>query len=226
MKPYFPKTPNLIASIFRNQIWGFNTNKKNIYLTFDDGPTPEITEWVLAMLKQHNAKATFFCLGKNIEQHPAIFKKIIDNNHAIGNHTYSHTNGWKTSIENYISNTLQAEKILSKSYPNFNKLKLFRPPYGKIRSKQSKKIAELNYNIIMWSVISYDFDVKVSEDNCYNNVINNAKNGSIIVFHDSVKAFKNLKVVLPKVLEFYSKKGYNFKKIETIDIAVPDLLTY
>ena len=214
MKPYFVKTPSLIQKVFKNQIWSLSTKNKEIYLTFDDGPTPEITPWVLNTLQQYSALATFFCIGKNIEEHPTIFQQIIDKGHAIGNHTYKHLNGWKTTNDEYLDSVLKTEKTIQKFKLETRNPKLFRPPYGKIKKLQAKALIKNSYNIIMWTVLSADFDTTINEEKCLNNVIENAKNGTIIVFHDSIKAFDKLQIVLPKVLAFYSKKGYTFKKIE------------
>ncbi len=213
MNAYFVKTPNLIPVIYRNQIWSFSSKQKNIYLTFDDGPTPKITDWVLDILHQYNANATFFCIGKNIEAHPSIFRRIIDDGHAIGNHTYNHFNGWKTSTKEYLNSVLKTEKLIQNLKPQTSNL-LFRPPYGKIKKAQTRSLIENKYTIIMWTVLSADFDMTIDADECLNNVIKNVENGSVIVFHDSVKAFDKLQVVLPKVLEHYSKKGYAFKRID------------
>ncbi len=219
MKPYFVKTPSLIPILYRNQIWSFSSLEKNIYLTFDDGPTPVITDWVLEVLQQYDAKATFFCIGKNIEEHPTIFKKIINQGHTIGNHTYNHLNGWKTSTKEYLDSVLKMEKLIQILKPKTLNLEprtsnlLFRPPYGKIKASQTKSLQKLGYKTIMWSVLSADFDTTVDANKCLDNVIKNTENGSVIVFHDSVKAFDKLKVVLPKVLEHFNKKGYTFKRI-------------
>ncbi len=212
MKPYFVKIPSLIPVLFQNQTWNFSSIEKNIYLTFDDGPSPIITNWVLDTLRQYNAEATFFCIGKNIEAHPTIFKRIIDDGHAIGNHTYDHLNGWKILNKEYLDSVLKTEEIIEKS--QITNRKLFRPPYGKIKKSQTKLLIENNYTVIMWSILSADFDVTVSANKCLANVIKNVENGSIIVFHDSVKAFEKLQIVLPKVLEYFSEKGFAFKKIE------------
>ena len=218
MKPYFIKTPSLIPALYSNQIWSFSSEKKELFLTFDDGPTPEITDWTLDILKDFDAKATFFCIGKNIEEHPAIFKRIILEGHSVGNHTHNHVKGWKTITKDYLENTQKAQEVLNQLSEK-NELKLFRPPYGKIKTSQTKQLIQLGYTIVMWSVLSADFDQYISEEQCYSNVIKNASSGSIIVFHDSVKASKNLKATLPKVLEYFSKKGYTFKKIEATNIA-------
>jgi peptidoglycan/xylan/chitin deacetylase (PgdA/CDA1 family) len=212
MKPYFVKTPSFVPVLYQHQIWSFSSKQKNIYITFDDGPTPKITDWVLDTLQRYNASATFFCIGKNIEIHPTIFMRIIDDGHAIGNHTYNHLNGWKTSNENYLDSILKTEKLIEKY--QISNHKLFRPPYGKIKKVQSKLLIENEYTIIMWSILSADFDMTIDADKCLDNVIKNVKNGSVIVFHDSEKTFEKLKVVLPKVLEHFSKKGFSFKRIE------------
>jgi len=206
MKPYLVKTPNFIPKLFRNQVWNFSTKKKVLYLTFDDGPTPEITDWVLDTLQKYNAKATFFCIGKNIEQHPEIFQNILEQGHTVGNHTYNHLNGWKTNTEEYLQSILKTEKLIQKS-------KIFRPPYGKIKPSQTKLLIEHNYKIIMWSVLSGDFDSEITSEKCLNNVLKNTEKGSVIVFHDSIKAFEKLQIVLPQILEYFSKKGCIFKKI-------------
>ena len=206
MKPYLVKTPSLIKFLFRNWVWSLSKKEKAIYLTFDDGPTPEITEWVLNQLKKYNAKATFFCIGKNTQQHPEIFEKIIKNSHSIGNHTHNHLNGLKTTTSNYIKNIEDSEDYIQKSI-------LFRPPYGKLRFSQSRKIRKKGYKIIMWDVLSADFDTSITKEKCLENVIGYTTKGSIIVFHDSIKAANKLKFVLPKVLEYYTEKGFVFKKI-------------
>mgnify|MGYP006082000453 CR=1 FL=1 len=202
-----------MMSLFSKYTWRFPSNKKEIFLTFDDGPTPEITQFVLSELKKYNARATFFCIGKNIKNYPEIFSEIISDGHSIGNHTQNHLNGWKTTTENYIENVLECSKTISQ----FNKLtikqQLFRPPYGKIKKSQAKKILDKGYNIIMWDVLSADFDTTISKEICLQNVLNNTKEGSIIVFHDSVKAAKKVKYALPKVLKTFSDKGFVFKGI-------------
>lgn len=198
---------------FSKYTWRFQSSEKEIFLTFDDGPTPEITQFVLSELKKYNAKATFFCIGKNIKNYPEIFNEIISDGHSIGNHTQNHLNGWKTTTENYIANVLECHKTIRQ----FNKLKikqhLFRPPYGKIKKSQAKKILSIGYKIIMWDVLSADFDTTISKERCLQNVLNNAEEGSIIVFHDSLKASTKVKYALPKVLKAFSDKGFVFKQI-------------
>ncbi len=210
------KTPVLAKKIFANYIWEMPSESKTLYLTFDDGPTPEITNWTLDILDKYKAKATFFCIGKNVSQHPEIFKNIQDKAHKIGNHTNNHIKGWRTSTKNYLANIKEAQKVidLQQNKNDSESQILFRPPYGQIRPKQGKALAELGYKVIMWNVLAFDWDKDVTKEKCLENVISNAKEGSVIVFHDSVKAEKNMRYALPKVLEHFSKKGYTFKSIE------------
>jgi len=202
--------------MFSNYIWDIPNVENKIYLTFDDGPTPEITEWVLEELKKHQAKATFFCIGKNIDNHAGIFLKIIEDGHSIGNHTYNHLKGWSTSIDDYLDNVALCKSEISIQKSAFKNLKspLFRPPYGKIRKSQSKKLRQLGYKIIMWDVLSADFDQTVIPEKCLENVLQNVQSGSIIVFHDSVKAFKNLEYTLPRSLEILKQRGFVFEAIQ------------
>jgi peptidoglycan-N-acetylglucosamine deacetylase len=196
--------------MFPKLIWDIPNDEKKVYITFDDGPTPEITNWVLNQLKLYDAKASFFCIGKNIETHPDIFKNILNDGHSIGNHTFNHLNGWKTSTDKYLENSNQWSVV---SGQNTN-CKLFRPPYGKITPFQTSKIQKLGYKIIMWDVLSADFDQQISPEKCLENVISNVNSGSIIVFHDSVKAFRNLEYALPKTLQFLKENGFVCGKIE------------
>ncbi len=221
MKPYFIKTPTLLKFIFRKWVWSLSSKEKVLYLTFDDGPTSEITEWTLNELKKYEAKATFFCIGKNIAERPEIFQKIIAENHSVGNHTNNHLNGWKTKSPTYLKNIEEAEKYFDENLrPNLTNtkletqnLKLFRPPYGKLTLSQSRKIRKMGYKIIMWDVLSADFDPNISYDKCLENVLRNIQNGSVIIFHDSIKASERLKFVLPKVLKYYSYLGYRFSSL-------------
>ena len=177
---------------------------KTIYFTFDDGPTKKVTDFVIDELKKHDAKATFFCLGRNVEKNPELYKKIIDNGHKAGNHTYSHLNGWKTNKANYLADIEFAK--------TFIKSRLFRPPYGKMKQSQ-KRFLFKRYKIIMWDILSHDYDANTSPEKCLSNVLNNISNGSIVVFHDSLKAKKNLYYTLPKALSILSKQGYRFAAI-------------
>jgi peptidoglycan/xylan/chitin deacetylase (PgdA/CDA1 family) len=209
------KIPSLIKRIFPNYVWDFSSKDKIIYLTFDDGPTPEITQWTLNTLKQYNAKATFFCIGNNVTKHPEIFQEVLKQGHNIGNHTHDHIKGWKTSTSTYLENVLKAETTINNQLTNSNiKLDLFRPPFGQLKNSQGRSILKLGYKIIMWSVITFDWEQKIPKAQCLKNVINSvSEKNNIIVFHDSLKASKNMMYALPKVLDYFSKKGYVFKAI-------------
>jgi peptidoglycan-N-acetylglucosamine deacetylase len=203
---YWIKTNRLIKRVFSNYVWEIPTVENKVYLTFDDGPTPEITTWVLNQLKEYNAKATFFCIGENIQKHPEIFQSILQNGHSVGNHTFNHLNGWKTKSSDYIENVrLCKEAIRQQTTDN---PKLFRPPYGKIRKSQASLLLREGYKIIMWDVLSGDFDSGISPEKCLQNVTRNTQSGSIVVFHDSVKSFKNLEFTLPKYLTFLKQNNY------------------
>ncbi len=204
---YFVQTPFLLKKLYPECIWEMTSSEKTLYFTFDDGPHPEVTQFVLDELKKYNALATFFCIGDNVKKHFTVYKKIIENGHQPGNHTFNHLNGWKVKDALYFENIALAADIIDS--------KLFRPPYGRITKFQLKALKGTRFNLttIMWSVLSGDFDEKLSGENCYLNVINNAKPGSIIVFHDSLKAFTTLRYALPRILEYFSLKGYQFKSI-------------
>ncbi len=184
------------------------STEKVIYLSFDDGPHPIATTFVLDQLEIYNAKASFFCIGKNVAEHPAIYEQIIANGHRVGNHTQHHLNGWHTKDDLYLQNIQKASSLISSDF--------FRPPYGRIKRSQIKKIhanKNLPQQIIMWDVLSGDFDTKISGENCKNNVLKHTKAGSIVVFHDSAKAWDRLKIALPATLEYFSQKGYQFKAL-------------
>lgn len=206
---YFVKTPWLLRNIYASYTWRIPSDQKTLYLTFDDGPHPVATPFVLDKLKQYNAKGTFFCLGKNVVTHPRIFERILLEGHSVGNHTHNHLHGWKTANDVYIKDIAVAAGHI--------KTHLFRPPYGKIRFSQASRLKEaMNNNkprIIMWDVLSGDFDTKVSPEKTASNVISNSAPGSIIVFHDSEKAYNSLAYALPKVLDHFSARGYDFRGI-------------
>lgn len=211
------KTPFIVKKLFPDYIWEISTEKKELYLTFDDGPTPDITHWVLDTLKPFNAKATFFCIGNNVAKHPEIFRQIINEGHSIGNHTHNHIKGWNTETEQYLGNILIAEEVIASQILQPLPINLFRPPYGQIKPKQGKQLMALGYKIVMWDVLSFDWDKTVSNQECLNHVISKSKNGSIVVFHDSIKASNNMKFTLPKVLEHFAEKGFSFKAISSIE---------
>jgi len=203
MKDYTVQIPKVIQNSTRYLDWRIE-NTNDVYLTFDDGPTPIITEKVLEILQSFNVKGTFFCIGRNVDRHPSIYQKLLDAGMGIGNHTYSHLNGWKTKKQVYINDVDLASSHI--------KSNLFRPPYGKIRSFPAKQLSK-SFKIIMWDVLSKDYAYKTSAIQCFNNVKKYTKPGSIIVFHDSVKAFPKLEYALPKSIEFLLNKGYNLNTI-------------
>lgn len=206
------KTNKWVKKIFNNLVWDISNSDKKIYLTFDDGPIPEVTEWVLDLLKSEGIKATFFCIGNNIKKHPEVYKRILAEGHQTGNHTFNHLNGWKTRSSQYIENLKLCESEHLKL--NIENSFLFRPPYGKIKPSQSKLIRQLGYKIIMWDVLSYDFDSTISGEKCLENVISNTVQGSIIVFHDSIKSEKNLRFALPGAIQVLKDKGFTFDVIK------------
>ncbi len=205
---YFVKTPWWVKRWFNNRIWEMPGNRKVIYLSFDDGPDPFITPFVLDELKKYNAKATFFCIGKKLPENPAVYERILSEGHAVGNHSFDHLNGWKTKDAPYLANIATAQK-----YINSN---LFRPPYGRMTRSQQKILSamEYQYKIIMWSVLSGDFDESISPEQCCANVIKNTGSGAIVVFHDSEKANTRMRYSLPVVLKYFSDQGYTFEKIQ------------
>jgi peptidoglycan/xylan/chitin deacetylase (PgdA/CDA1 family) len=209
-KYYLVKTPLLLKKIYPSYLWSVNTKEKILYLTFDDGPHPEVTPFVLKQLKQYNALATFFCIGKNVVAHPDVYKQIQDDGHSVGNHTYNHLNGWKTSNDLYMKDIALASKEIDSN--------LFRPPYGRITSFQAKNLKPVmkgkEPTIVMWDVLSGDFDTECTPQQCLANVVFASAPGSIIVFHDSEKAFPRLEYALPRVLQYFSEKGYLFRSIE------------
>lgn len=207
------KTPIIAKKAFPNFLWNVETTEKELYLTFDDGPTPEITEWTLDILSEYSALATFFCIGTNIEKHPEIFNRILKEGHTIGNHTQHHIKGWKTATRDYIDD-VKATELTIQLHSKINQdRKLFRPPYGQIKPQQGKAITALGYDVVMWDVLSFDWDKTISAQRCYENVMSKSIPGSIIVFHDSVKASRNMMDTLPKVLKEFSDQGYSFKAI-------------
>lgn len=216
--------------MYPSLVWEKPTDEKILYLTFDDGPHPTATPFVLDQLKQYNAKATFFCIGKNVAQHQHLYRRILDEGHKVGNHTFDHLNGWKTNDETYLRNIFKASKYIDSD--------LFRPPYGRITKLQASILQSANgewlmvnkkstededtrpltthhsaFTIIMWTVLSGDFDEKISAERCLQNVILNARPGSIIVFHDSTKAWSRMSFALPNVLEYFCHRGFSFKTL-------------
>lgn len=202
---YLIKTPKFIQELFPNFTWRIPTQEKVLYLTFDDGPVPEVTPWVLSQLAAYNAKATFFCVGDNIRKHPDIFAQVKAAGHAVGNHTFHHLDGWTTDNMKYFHDVRHCAQVVDSA--------LFRPPYGRLKPKQAQFL-QRHYRIVMWDVLSADFDQSITPEQSLQNVIGHAKPGSIVVLHDSLKAHKNLSYVLPRVLEHYAALGYEFKCLQ------------
>lgn len=201
---YLTKTPNVIQSLLPGLVWNIPGQEKQIYLTFDDGPVPEVTPWVLDQLHQFGAKATFFCVGDNVSRHPEIYQRLIEEDHMVGSHTYNHLSGWGTENISYFHNVRRGATLTNSG--------LFRPPYGRLKPSQIPFLSR-HYNIIMWDVLSGDFDPKITDEQCLENVLQNAESGSIIVFHDSIKAQSKLRYVLPRVLHHFAEAGYSFHAI-------------
>ena len=185
-------------------MWVGPDSGDTLYLTFDDGPTPEVTEYVLDILAEYKASATFFCIGKNVEQHPTLFNRILDEGHSVGNHTYGHLSGWRTSTEDYAADISRCAEVFSS--------KLFRPPYGRIKLDQLKLLQD-DYQVVMWDVLSGDFDESIDSDRCMKHVYDHARPGSIIVMHDSLKAAPRMLPALPLILKHYSDRGYRFQAL-------------
>lgn len=202
-------SPFWLKAFFPGFIWHIPTQEKAIYLTFDDGPIPDITEQVLETLARFDAKATFFSIGNNVLKHPDIYAMVQQGGHSIGNHTFNHMNGWKTDDAVYLENIQQCSQQLNLD------TKLFRPPYGRIRKSQSKVVLR-DKQIIMWDVLSGDFSAEISPEVCLKKSIQHTRPGSIVLFHDSIKAAKNMLHTLPRYLEHFSEKGYRFEAMQML----------
>lgn len=203
---YTPAIPSWFMKLNPSMVWKMPVKEKELFLTFDDGPHETATPFVLDQLKEYDAKATFFCIGKNVKAYPGIYKRILDEGHAVGNHTYNHLNGWKTKNKHYINDIAEAAKYIDS--------RLFRPPYGKVSPFIAKILnSRFNYNIIMWHVLSGDFDEKLSPQKCAENVLVYSKPGSVIVFHDSTKAWVRMSYALSKTLKYFKEQGYTFRAI-------------
>lgn len=205
---YLSKTPRLVQNLLPSYTWHIPTTEKVIFLTFDDGPIPEATPWVLDTLSDYGAKATFFCVGDNVRKHPAIFQQILAEGHAVGNHTFNHLKGWKTNTSDYLENVERCAEMVSSP--------LFRPPYGTLKPSQTRQLKS-QYKIVMWDVLSGDFDPKISPEQCLQNVLDNIQPGSIVLFHDSLKAETRMRFALPKVLEQLTAEGWKFQKLSIGD---------
>jgi peptidoglycan/xylan/chitin deacetylase (PgdA/CDA1 family) len=207
---YFISTPFWLKWMYPKCTWDKSSvGNKVLYLTFDDGPHPLATPFVLDWLGKYNAKASFFCIGNNVEKHPAIYDTVIEEGHLVGNHTFHHMKGWGNTTLDYMEEIQRASRCIKSDY--------FRPPYGRITRAQIKGIQKdtsLPQQIIMWDVLSGDFDLSLTGDHCATNVIEHARSGSIIVFHDSQKAWDRLHIALPKILEHFTQLGYTFKRLD------------
>lgn len=194
----------LMKRIYPRALWNFARGRNNIYITFDDGPIPGLTPWVLDELKKWDAKATFFCVGDNIKKHPEIFKRIKEEGHRVANHTMHHPRGFRHGVRAYLKEVEECRKLVNNN--------LFRPPYGQLSRAQYRALKKKGYRIVLWDVISYDYE-KIKPEACANNVIKNAKAGSIVLFHDNVKAEQNVRYALPAFLEHFSSQGFQFKPL-------------
>ncbi|MFN6945124.1 MAG: polysaccharide deacetylase family protein [Cytophagaceae bacterium] len=202
----------LFSLLYPSLCWKVNTSGKKLFLTFDDGPVPGITEYVLAELQKYQVKATFFCVGDNILKYPDIFCNIIEQGHRVGNHTFNHLNGWRTLNSVYLDNVLRCQQEIDKYSTSSSGKDLFRPPYGKIKYSQISKLQE-SFDIIMWNVLTGDYDPELPWEKCLHHSIAKTVPGSIIIFHDNIKAAQNIKSVLPRYIEHFLKKGYSFHSL-------------
>jgi peptidoglycan-N-acetylglucosamine deacetylase len=201
----FYSTPSIIRKLYPGLVWRVETGKKEIFLTFDDGPSPQLTHWILSNLAKYNAKASFFCVGENLVRYPKIVQDMKIAGHLVANHTYNHLNGWKTDDDTYINNIEKCEALTNN--------KIFRPPYGKIKKSQRLKLLSMNYRIIMWDLLTYDFDPELNKEKSMEKIRGITRPGSIIVFHDNIKSEENLRFLLPKTLEYFANLGYSFSSL-------------
>lgn len=200
-------TPGFIQYLFRDLTWRIPSRSNILYLTFDDGPAPGVTPFVLELLEKYQAKGTFFCVGENVARYPELYKQVLAKGHSTGNHTQHHLNGWLTSNREYFASVAACSARVNS--------RLFRPPYGKIRLSQARKLSG-SYRIIMWDVLSRDYLPSLTGEQCAQHVIRSARPGSIVVFHDSLKAEARLRSALPLVLGHFSRQGYVFKSIPSL----------
>lgn len=209
----FFKTPALLKYAYPDLLWDMKGQQRKspfICITFDDGPMPEITDFVLETLRKYQAKATFFCVGENVQKYPHLYRSVIGDNHLVGNHTHNHLNGWKTESSTYFENIRLCEDAMKQqSTINLPERKLFRPPYGKIKKSQIRQLKH-DYAIVMWDILSGDFDPNFDEERCLKKSIAHTQSGTIIIFHDSYKAEKNIRYVLPRYLDHFAQAGYRF----------------
>jgi hypothetical protein len=198
------RPPLLYRMLFPETVWRIHSKPHTVYLTFDDGPIPEVTPWVLDTLDRYGIKATFFCVGENVKRNPNLFAEVLRRGHSVGNHTMNHMQGARVSTKVYLHNVFTANELIHTT--------LFRPPHGLLRWAQSKVLRN-RFGIIMYDLVSHDYSRKLTGEQVLDNVKRNVRNGSIIVFHDSLKAEKNMKYALPRAIEWLREQGYNFDKI-------------
>lgn len=197
VRPFF-----FLPYLFPSATWRKEKNKNNIYLTFDDGPIPEITPWILDCLKEKDVKACFFCVGDNVRKYPELYQRILDEGHQVGNHTFNHLKGWDQEDSNYLDNIAKCRTLVDSQ--------LFRPPYGRLKKSQLSKVSK-DYEVIMWDVLTGDYDKRISPEQCLHNAVNYSRAGSIIVFHDNIKAIANLQYALPRTIDQLRAKGFQFQ---------------
>lgn len=197
--------PPFLPKLYPKRIWRVNTKGNELFLTFDDGPSEEITQWILNVLSEYSAKATFFCVGANVEKYPLQYEQILKKGHAVGNHTFHHLKGWKSPKQTYVSDALKCRELVKSA--------LFRPPYGKMTQAQSSALIREGFKPVMWSYLTYDFQRNIDKEKVWQHIKKNISKGEVIVFHDHLKAFENLQFLLPRTLEHFSKKGYSFKAL-------------
>jgi peptidoglycan/xylan/chitin deacetylase (PgdA/CDA1 family) len=206
---YFVRTPGWLKMLYPGCVWDIPEKDKTLYLTFDDGPHPVVTPFVLEELEKYNAKATFFCLGENVLRYPDVYQQILDQGHAVGNHTYDHINGWKSNEEEYVENVMMAGKLINSV--------LFRPPYGRVKRSQIKSLTvQKKMKVIMWNIVAGDWVQTNDAGMCFQNIKKKTVEGDIIVLHDSEKAWKRMSYCLRKILDYYTDRELQFKKIECI----------
>ena len=198
------RPPKVLQNLLPQCIWSLPNKENKIYLTFDDGPTPDVLPFILQTLDTYRVAATFFCVGENMLRYPDLTAEMLKKGHRIGNHSHNHLSGWRSKNVDYFENIDRANQVFSTH--------LFRPPYGRLRQSQAKELCK-KYKIIMWDVLSYDYDQKVLPEICFRNVIDATKSGSIIVFHDNLKALPNLRYALPHAIDFLLKKDFSFDVI-------------
>jgi len=214
---HFYKTPGILKKLSKDLIWDISTDKKEIFLTFDDGPIPILTEYVLETLADFGAKATFFCVGDNVLKYPDVIKKIIEKGHAVGNHTFNHLKGWSTKNDHLFINIEKCQSYINR-YDTTTKRPLFRPPYGQI-TWSLLKVLKNKYDIIMWDVLVYDFEESHSPQISLSKSIHKTVSGSIVVFHDNYKAEKKLRYILPRFLQHFDDLGFTFKKLDLLQLS-------